>query len=221
MKQLSGKLSIEPILELILSDKPYAYVEGIRVKTGGVRLETFATKGVDCISCSLKGEFFRIEYNTSGAHLNLYAINPYGDEVLMTRDHIIPRSQGGLNNVDNMNTMCTHCNGRRGIRPLAQFLQKNKGAYKPGVTDINDFKNCIRNYIESYGVDNKVIRMLSGQDSSSKLWKISALIENTSDEDSLILLEGFRDSSKKRRSNIIKWVRGEYDLKVVPDTDKI
>lgn len=134
MKQLSGKLSIEPILDLIRSDKPYAYVEDIRVKTGGVRLETFATKGVDCISCSLKGEFFRIEDNTSGAHLNLYAINPHGQEVLMTRKLLVPRSQGGPDEVGNMNTMCTHCNKRRYIEQLEQFVQKNKCACTPSDT---------------------------------------------------------------------------------------
>lgn len=226
MKQLSGKLSIEPILELIRSDKPYAYVEGIRVKVGGVRLETFATKGVDCVSCSLKGEFFRVEDNTSGAHLNLYAINPYGHEVLMTRDHIIPRSQKGPDTVDNMNTMCTHCNGRRGIQPLEQFLQNNKGVYKPSVIELHEYKSFVATYIKSHGTDNKVIRMLSGQDSHSKLWKITNLIDNTNDEDSITLLEGFRDSSKKRRSKIGIWIREEYNLTIknhggeVPDTIK-
>jgi len=37
-----------------------------------------------------------------------------GHEVLMTKDHIIPKSKGGKNTLKKYQTMCTHCNCRKG-----------------------------------------------------------------------------------------------------------
>ena len=48
-------------------------------------------------------------------HLNLYGINN-GEEVMMTKDHIVPKSKGGSNGLKNMQTMCTVCNEIKGNR---------------------------------------------------------------------------------------------------------
>jgi 5-methylcytosine-specific restriction endonuclease McrA len=32
----------------------------------------------------------------------------------MTRDHIQPKSKGGPETLENMQTMCTRCNGKKG-----------------------------------------------------------------------------------------------------------
>jgi 5-methylcytosine-specific restriction endonuclease McrA len=36
----------------------------------------------------------------------------------MTKDHIIPRSHGGPTNWENLQTMCSICNGKKGGRLL-------------------------------------------------------------------------------------------------------
>ena len=95
MKKLSDKIDVQTITSLIKGEGSHAIVSGYRVKVSGVRLTTFATKGADCICCGRKGEFFRVENNSSGPHLNLYAYGTDGLEKLMTRDHIVPRSKGG------------------------------------------------------------------------------------------------------------------------------
>ena len=46
--------------------------------------------------------------------MNLYAIDENGKEVLMTKDHILPKSKGGKDEIDNYQTMCIRCNEAKG-----------------------------------------------------------------------------------------------------------
>lgn len=148
MKQLSGKLDIQEILSLINTPDTHAEILGYRVSITGVRLRTFAEKGVDCIACDAKGSFFRIEDNTSGPHLNLYGLKDDGAEVLMTRDHIIPHSHGGSNSVDNMNPMCLTCNNARGTQDLSDFLL----GVKPKDSDITTGSILLNSYLTNVGI---------------------------------------------------------------------
>lgn len=86
------------------------------VKMRSMRYKVFKVKGITCVKCGRVGTHFAIERSngqTGRFHLNLYATEPDGTEVLMTRDHTIPRSKGGPNTVSNQEPMCTHCNGRK------------------------------------------------------------------------------------------------------------
>ena len=47
-------------------------------------------------------------------HLNLYAVDNNGDEILMTKDHILPHSKGGADDINNYQTMCKLCNEAKG-----------------------------------------------------------------------------------------------------------
>lgn len=75
------------------------------------RLRTYL-KGTDCVECGAKGTHFRKtrQSDQPRPHLNLYATNSNGDEVLMTSDHIVPRSKGGPNILENLQPMCATCN---------------------------------------------------------------------------------------------------------------
>ena len=44
-------------------------------------------------------------------------IDDNGQEVLITKDHIIPKSKGGKDKLDNYQTMCVRCNKRKGNKP--------------------------------------------------------------------------------------------------------
>lgn len=77
-----------------------------------------------CVSCGRVGNIFALDRQKghkkitvhhnmySNIHLNLYCHNPEkGDNyVLMTQDHIIPKSCGGRTHIDNLQPMCVHCN---------------------------------------------------------------------------------------------------------------
>lgn len=111
-----GRYPLEPILEAIgrtVETNKTVYYEGVRIKPSH-RLQLFYLKGITCGTCGIVGEFFAAE-GTEGVtpHLNLYAVDENGDDVLMTKDHIVPKSRGGANALRNYQTMCSPCNGAK------------------------------------------------------------------------------------------------------------
>lgn len=89
---------------------------GDMIKFGSYRLQLFKTKGITCISCGIKGSFFAKERDSKAQsyHLNLYGYDNQHNEVLITKDHIIPVSKSGKDNLDNFQTMCVKCNVLKG-----------------------------------------------------------------------------------------------------------
>jgi len=86
-------------------------IAGKNIITFDPRYRAFFEKGYKCVTCGIEGEYFALERcGGRGWHLNLYAIDESGKDVLMTRDHIVPRSISHDNSIDNMQTMCTFCN---------------------------------------------------------------------------------------------------------------
>ena len=84
--------------------------DGHMVKMSSQRYQLFASKGVHCVTCGVEGKFFGLEKmsNDEGSryHFNLYGFDGYGEEVLITKDHIIPKSRGGKNTLANYQPMC-------------------------------------------------------------------------------------------------------------------
>lgn len=93
-------------------------VDGFKVRPISLRYMTFYQKGTKCACCGKEGTYFQLDgdESTNRRHFNLYA----NDGTLITKDHIIPKSKGGVDRVSNMQTMCYPCN-------------KAKGAIYPGL----------------------------------------------------------------------------------------
>jgi 5-methylcytosine-specific restriction endonuclease McrA len=82
-----------------------------------VRYQVF-NRSLVCVSCGTRGVYFALEQGQGTdkkdrAHFNLYALRD-GKEVMMTKDHIIPRKLGGTEIMENLQTMCQPCNTRKG-----------------------------------------------------------------------------------------------------------
>lgn len=114
--------SISEVYEAVkdFMDEPHRKVkiifDGDSIKANSQRYQTFFHKGITCVNCGIKGQFFAKEKaeNDGSYHLNLYAVNSEGEEVLMTKDHILPKSKGGKNTLENYQCMCTICNEQKG-----------------------------------------------------------------------------------------------------------
>jgi len=122
-----GQFNISDVLPFATQDKRYAkktyIVDGTPfiVKMDSDRYQTF-NKNLECAACSLTGSLFLLErehgHEPGIAHFNLYAIE-HESLILMTKDHIVPRSKGGKNNINNYQTMCEVCNSMKKARELS------------------------------------------------------------------------------------------------------
>ena len=128
-------------------DKVDAYIDletptgaNFMVKVSSLRLELFR-QNPKCVACSRIGALWILEshHRNEPPHLNLYHVGEELEEwkklskdglVLMTKDHIIPRSKGGPTTLENLQTMCAICNGKKGNQMHGQ-LNRQRRAHDP------------------------------------------------------------------------------------------
>lgn len=115
-----GLVHIDTVFEMMKEANRKNYQHGnvnVAGKAASImskRLKVFKKNGVNCNVCGAKGYIFAVERHKKhigdGYHLNLYT----KDGRLMTNDHIIPKSQGGSNGMENLQPMCQNCNNKKG-----------------------------------------------------------------------------------------------------------
>jgi uncharacterized OB-fold protein len=79
------------------------------------RYKLFTRDETVCVHCGQKASFWASQTTEKGTrtHLNLYGINENGMVVIFTKDHIIPKSFGGYDDIDNYQVMCSKCNSKK------------------------------------------------------------------------------------------------------------
>ncbi len=107
-------LPVAETIALIQAPEDTAAIAGYTVNVCSIRLQLFAkTPELRCVACGVKAKEFRLQHvrkEKCRPHLNLYAVNG----VLLTKDHIHPKSKGGSDALSNMQLMCTLCNSIKG-----------------------------------------------------------------------------------------------------------
>lgn len=114
-----GKATIEEVFKAIDNASKYIYLQGKKIKARSSRYRLFREKGTMCVSCGLQATYFKLERFPADKtfHLNLYGVDAMGDEVLFTKDHIIPKAHGGVDALSNYQTMCSPCNHQKADKP--------------------------------------------------------------------------------------------------------
>ena len=107
---LLGEDTLKETGKLIKSDS--IEFNGYQIYKDSWRYRTFYQKGLRCACCGRIGTYFKLKAdskNIERAHFNLFS----EDGTLMTKDHIIPRSKGGPDCIENFQTMCEECNKKK------------------------------------------------------------------------------------------------------------
>lgn len=132
--------------------------DGDTIRMGSPRYILFNTNLI-CVVCDLVGIFFAKERaiyldrpsgrycpTTNHYHFNLYGLNDRGDEVMLTKDHIHPKSQGGSEDQSNFQTMCARCNGRKRDRIPGetdeQYAERRRKAVLAEIQRNRDLKSA-------------------------------------------------------------------------------
>lgn len=137
------------------SEELTVMIDGEKIKALSDRYKLFFSKGYKCVACGIQGDHFVLEKNINDKsyHLNLYATGENNSEILMTKDHIVPKSKGGLNRLENYQVMCTRCNLDKGNAVEPRF---ETGKWYP-IEDVpQSIKDCeldilVGKYDEEYG----------------------------------------------------------------------
>ena len=144
-----GRDTLNQTGELIKSES--VEVDGYLVYKDSWRYRTFYQKGLKCSCCNRVGTYFKLKADSKSlerAHFNLFS----EDGTLMTKDHIVPKSKGGPDCIDNFQTMCRECN------------EKKKNTMPEVIPDVPI--NIRRKEIRGIKVDNnsRVIEFFSVED---------------------------------------------------------
>lgn len=93
--------------------------EFVEISLTGHRMDTFAISN-KCVCCGVLGNTFKPTIARGNkeewtAHLNLYT----EEGIMMTMDHILPKSLGGKTEANNLITCCKQCNEFKGSTKLS------------------------------------------------------------------------------------------------------
>jgi hypothetical protein len=100
----------------ITSDRYQVFRESLVCVRCGITGMYFAKeRSAKKVRKQLKGGKFETSFRGTGRtwHFNLYGLQN-GKEVMLTKDHVLPKSKGGGNDLSNLCTMCMTCNTEKG-----------------------------------------------------------------------------------------------------------
>jgi 5-methylcytosine-specific restriction endonuclease McrA len=112
----AGKIPLERVLPYVGGYHRWYCGHQVNMSSGRLVLFKRKAKNLRCAKCKTDASFFAVERhkNTHTYHLNLYALQRDGSEMLMTKDHIIPICKNGKNKQRNYQVMCARCNCKKG-----------------------------------------------------------------------------------------------------------
>ena len=133
-KVLIEKLPLSIIRDTYQDKNIKVKIDKYNVQAKDDRYLNFIINGFKCAKCGIEGEYVNLECNSRlGNHLNVYGIDRSGNEILLTKDHIYPKSKGGLDDIRNYQVLCERCNNnKKDVSPikLVEALRSGKATKK-------------------------------------------------------------------------------------------
>lgn len=109
------------------------------------RLKVFYNKGCKCVECGVEGTILALGKDKWGnLHLDIYTNNFYP----LTVDHIIPKSKGGSNELDNLQPMCCLCNWGKGNGDRPANIGNRKYKYSQDIPLRKELSKPIEQYVK-------------------------------------------------------------------------
>jgi len=109
METLNKVYTVNEVLSDIESQ--FRTFDGHEIKMQSQRYALFKRDGTICVECGIKGTHFKLQRHTSSIRFHFNLFTDHGQ--LMTKDHIIAKSNGGPNTMSNYQVMCTYCNEKK------------------------------------------------------------------------------------------------------------
>lgn len=115
-----GETSLEEGFDILAKEPRDRLLRGRTVSScSGIELfKSLRGQPIKCYKCGCTADRWIADKHSNDRQgppvLNLYATAKKGELVLMTRDHIIPKSVGGVDRIENLRPACAVCNEGRG-----------------------------------------------------------------------------------------------------------
>lgn len=120
------KYSIPPFFTLP-PDKHYSLIVGNKEINKVSTTVRVILKDPECSACGLEAKYMEVRHEHSRNHLVIIS----EDGTQFTKDHIKPKSHGGINSFSNYQTMCSPCNTLKGNKSDLKFKNSTSKKVKP------------------------------------------------------------------------------------------
>ena len=184
--EIKGTYSVSEVLDWMevetISEAAFKEFAGVQALSSLLTYKVFKEKGIKCL-CDIEGSFFRLErtpghrkgsiYNNW--HFNLYGKDTRGRNVMLTKDHSVPKSEGGTDDLSNLEPMCSKCNGAKGSRTLQEFkelVERSRNKW-----DTSNYDHISMRLKERYNIDiseDEYIGFLQANSDGEQCHKLSS-----------------------------------------------